>query len=185
MPSRTLIVLAELHFEVGLIGIDEFTERLEIARWLGDDSLADPRGMSESDNDDADSAREVRDADGGGPLTSTRESPLDDDDLTVEFVWLSWVFTRQDPDPYPSTPHGHLYDPNREWPKLNPYTGRVFKGKHQEDKKMRLTKKKLIELWRNGRFRDFCRSHVVWYREAHRHHAFGVLHPLRFPRPWK
>lgn len=185
MLSRTLTVLAELHYEVGLIGIDEFTERLEIARWLGDDSLADPRGVSGPDNGDDSFVREVREANVGGPVGQSGEKRSDEDHSTVEFIWLSWVFTRQDPDPYPSTPHGHLNSSNRPWPKLNPYTGRVFKEKHKEDDKMRLTKKQMILLWEDDKFRDFCRSHVVWYREAHPHHDFGVLHLLRFPKPWK
>lgn len=49
----------------------------------------------------------------------------------LEFVAFGhWYFTKSDPDPYPSTPHGHFQSANNPWPKLNPYTGRVFDAKH-------------------------------------------------------
>lgn len=34
---NTLIILAELHYEFGLIGYDEFKERIQVALWLNDE----------------------------------------------------------------------------------------------------------------------------------------------------
>ena len=182
MVSGTLFVLAELHYHYGFIGLDEFIERCSIADWLEIDAGSDdPRqpGVSEE-------LREETTPEGDGEKgRQTAADTSRPDDSSIEFLWSGWLFTRQDPDPYPSTPHGHLGKSNRAWPKLNPYTGRVFKQKHQEDLSLRLTKKQMILLWSDQRFRDFCRSHVVWYAETFPRHAFGVSHPLRFPRPWR
>ena len=182
--SRTLISLADLHYECGLIGISEYSERQAVAHWLDDGERvsADPRSDAEGGDFNADEPdkNEALNSGQNGPRSSSN-----DDDDTLYFIWFSWVFTRQDEDSYPSTPHGHLLDPNRRWPKLNPYTGRVFKAKEQEDAQLRLGKKPMRLLWRDQRFREFCRSHIVWYMESHPYYDFPVRHPFRFPRPWR
>jgi hypothetical protein len=45
MITRTLVVLAEASLQFGLIGIDEYIERCEVAWWLGEEGAAirDPR----------------------------------------------------------------------------------------------------------------------------------------------
>jgi hypothetical protein len=58
-----------------------------------------------------------------------------------------WVFTAGDPDCYPSVPHEHFQKKTNSWPKLNPYTGRVFSAPHEEDKARRLTKEEMQILW--------------------------------------
>ena len=93
-----------------------------------------------------------------------------------------WYFTGADPDHYPSVPHGHHSSPNRKWPKLNPYTGRVFVEKHQERIKQRLSKLDMQLLWRDEKFRNFCRQHILWYLEAHPDYTLPVRRPLRLPR---
>jgi len=183
MDIQVLITLANVSFDLGLIDGAEYDERCRVALWLGDkdsstadprepylDLLAAPEMGSDSQQQDADSVKLV---------TKKRL----DDPGCLELVMLSkWFFTRSDPDPYPSTPHGHLESPNRPWPKLNPYTGRVFKAKHQEDMSLRLKRSELRRLWQAGEFRDFCRAYILWYLDAFPHHAFLVRHPLRLPR---
>lgn len=180
--TRALLVLANFHFGFGLIGIDEYAERVEVARWLGSKGpTADPRTGIESDEGHCGGESEVPgdEVSHNSAVTSNDDQPID----SIEFIFRKeWVFTKSDPDPYPSTPHGHLGNQNRRWPKLNPYTGRVFKAKHQEDESARLRKSDLVDLWRNERFRDFCRSHIIWYAERHPHHVFPVAHPFRFPK---
>ncbi len=180
MPVRTLIFLANVSFEFGLIDLNEFNERINVARWIGQESPApDPREPfinerteldQEPDKDDP----EVR------PLVQVA-SNLSEQDRILFLAFKKWYFTISDPDPDPSTPHGHLNSPNNKWPKLNPYTGRVFKAKHQEDRTQRLTKKEMRELWRTEAFRDFCRSHILWFAEQFPSHRFDVKDRLRFP----
>lgn len=176
---RHLISLSEVSYEFGLIGVDEFQERLQVAQWLAseDSDISDPREPIVEGNE-------------------TEEVTVIDDEILKAIVkeeseqadWLAflfagkWHFTKSDPDPYPSTPHGHWNDPNRSWPKLNPYTGRAFKAKHQEDTSLRLSKDQMRQLWRDEKFRSFCREHIVWYRETYPLHKFPVKPFLRLPR---
>jgi|ERR1700730_15185828 len=139
MPARTLLTLAQVSIEFGLIGIDEYRERWEIAHWLNDDTggLADPRSDSGAE-DKPEDAEPI--PSGETELRASGDANRPGSDW-LELFWQGWVFTKADPDPYPSTPHGHWRDPNQKWPKLNPYTGRVFKQKNQEDSSRRLRKK--------------------------------------------
>jgi hypothetical protein len=186
MVAGTLIALAKFNLQFGLIGIDEYIERREVALWLDDENgvRLDPRdpAVSEERREETESGSAENATDlpqkGGG------DRRLDPDSGEVEFLFQGWVFTKSDPDPYPSTPHGHWLDSNAKWPKLNPYTGRVFKGKHQEDVSARLKRKQMKKLWNDSKFRDFCRSYILWYVEAFPHHTFGVANPLRFPQ-WR
>jgi hypothetical protein len=183
MATRILLFLAELSFRLGLIGVDEYVERCDVAWWLGDEGagIPDPREPVGSDDRREKRQRPSHDAPGepGRPEGRSRHDEPD----WLKFVFRNqWVFTRSDPDPYPSTPHGHLHDANRKWPKLNPYTGRVFKAKHQEDASMRLGKTEMRDLWTDEAFRAFCRSYILWYTEEFEHHRFSVAHPLHFPR---
>jgi hypothetical protein len=181
--ADTLLALAEFSLQYGLIGIDEYVERCEVALWLYDEggTRPDPRGPSGPED------RERREPSSSetaseSPQTGSAEKPYEPSPL--EFLFQSWIFTKSDPDSYPSTPHGHFLHPERHWPKLNPYTGRVFKTKHQEDVSCRLNKKQMKTLWDDQRFRDFCRSYIMWYMETYPYHKFSVSNPLRFPR-WR
>lgn len=179
--SRTLIYLAEWHLHLGLIGIDEFAERCKVAEWLdASDGGIDPREPFSEEKREPEKNPEKKNDASDGTSTQSNNSP---ENGIIHFVWSGWYFTRQDPDPYPSTPHGHLN--KQPWPKLNPYTGRAFKQKHQEETRLRLNKREMIDLWGDLRFRDFCRSHILWYSETYPQHVFPVLHPFRFPRPWR
>ena len=182
MSTRTLILLADFSFQLGLIDLSEYMGRIEVAHWLSEkgSSTADPRAP-QIDEDVA----KIEDIERFENSETVRRTGTDKiaEPNWLELVLLSkWYFTRSDPDSYPSTPHGHLNDANRPWPKLNPYTGRAFKAKHQEDTALRLSRSELRAIWRVSAFRDFCRSHILWYIEAHPQHSFKVQHPLRFPR---
>ena len=179
MSTQTLIVLAELSFGLGLIDVTEYEDRYRVAIWMGEDGTsleahADPREPPVPDGEPEHSEDEHAQVVGSGKV---------DQPDWIELLALGkWLFTKSDPDAYPSTPHGHLHSATREWPKLNPYTGRVFKQKHQEDTTLRLSKTEMQRLWRDHAFRDFCRSYILLYVEAHPHHQFRVRHLLRFPR---
>jgi len=179
--QTTLKVLADLHLQFGLIDVSEHRERFLVADWIVNDEAdgQDPRDpITEMESSEGDSSELVVNR-----RTERSNPALSSEPKQIEFLEFNkWVFTRSDADPYPSTPHGHLQNPNRNWPKLNPYTGRVFKAKHQEEPSQRLSKKQMRTLWSSQDFRDFCRSHIIWYMEAHSHHKFGVRYPLRFPR---
>lgn len=176
---RILISLAEVSYQCGLIGIDEFLERIKVANWLAREETegSDPRDPileNVTPENDTIPDNEV--------LKVNVKKDSEEPDW-LEFLFDGeWYFTISDPDPYPSTPHGHLNNPNNPWPKLNPYTGRAFKKKHQENTSMRLTKRKMRMLWRDQKFRSFCRNHILWYMEKYPHHVFPVEHPLRFPQ---
>jgi hypothetical protein len=182
MRDDILTFLAEVSLDFGLIGISEYYERRRVARWLYDrhDELFDPRAdppgpedhREEQQSDSANAPGHGRSGD--GPRISDRGE--------IEFYYRGWVFTKADPDPYPSTPHGHWEHQNNTWPKLDPYQGRVFAKKHQEDVGRQLRKKEMRELWGDPRFRDFCRGHILWYMEQFPYHEFRVRNPMRFPR---
>ncbi|WP_323913478.1 hypothetical protein [Aeromonas veronii] len=186
--KNTLITLAEFHYALGLIGHHEFDERIAMAQWLSDEDKGhrpDPRlelgeesGPPEQDNTSNEFEQAV-----SYTIVSSGEISDKDDPNWMEFLCLgTWVFTKADPDPYPSIPHGHFLSQNNSWPKLNPYTGRVFLSVHQEDKNRRLSKKDMQKIWRNEKFKSFCREMVVWYKEQYPHIAFPVRHLLRMPK---
>jgi hypothetical protein len=127
MTTRTPLVLAELSFELGLIDVTEYEERHRVARWLAEDESSsgdsgDPRGPPAPEREPGQAEDESAKVKGSGKV--------DEPDWMKLLVLGRWLFTKSDPDAYPSTPHGHLHSATREWPKLNPYTGRVFKEKH-------------------------------------------------------
>lgn len=176
---KHLELLAEVCYLSGLIGLDEWRERIEVARWLASDdaSVSDPRCPPSENNMPDEGTCSRREC------MEVRVKQNSEDVNWLEFLFDGrWHFTKADPDPYPSTPHGHLNDPQRPWPKLNPYTGRVFKTKHQEDVSSRLSKRKMRELWRNEKFRSFCRDHILWVMEEYPHRSFPVANPLKLPR---
>jgi len=182
-----LINMAKFHHQLGMISHDELWERVEVALWLSDDAEAsydprkslgdgvDPEEESHEDVGESDSMI-TKISDGNGGSSKNNEN-------WIEFLCLGvWVFTKSDPDSYPSIPHGHHEDKNKKWPKLNPYTGRVFKAKHQEDMSKKLSKKQMKVIWQDEKFKSFCREMVVWYQEQYPHFEFSALRPLRMPQ---
>ena len=186
MITNTLIFLAELSWELGLIGIDELEERVETALWLSDESpqKQDPR-LSDTENDFEKSPKDDFNSSlssGEARLAPPNGAPKDEDNFLAFIAWKTWYFTGSDPDSYPSVPHGHFQNANNKWPKLNPYTGRVFSKKNIEESSKRLSKKDMQTLWGDVEFRNFCRVHIMWYMQNHSHYIFSVRNPLRFPR---
>ncbi|WP_447062568.1 hypothetical protein [Vibrio alginolyticus] len=182
--ENTLFTLARFHYELGMIGHDEYKERIEVALWLSDHGKASADPRLDSDEDIQDENHELNE-DERVPvrIRSSTEKTCDERDNWLEIVCLGfWVFTKADPDSYPSIPHGHYKSQNRPWPKLNPYTGRVFSSKHQEDKSQRLSKKEMRNIWRDERFKSFCREMIVWYQEQFPYFEFDVTRPLRMPK---
>lgn len=157
-----LVTLAKIHYEFGFIGYDEFNERVRIALWLSDEEkeyLSDPRIESEEDLIPAKSEDSECNDSVIAKIKDSKEAQKNIDEIWIEFLCLGlWVFTKADPDSYPSVPHGHYKSQNKKWPKLNPYTGRVFKSKHQEDGNKRLTKKQMKIIWTDEKFKSFCRE---------------------------
>ena len=182
--DTTLITLAQFHYELGFIGYDEYKERIQIALWLADEAHAiDPR--FDGDEESNLNVREQNEDIEKSVITrpTNNNASIDDDENNLEFLCLGvWVFTKSDRDSYPSIPHGHYQNQNRPWPKLNPYTGRVFSAKHQEDKAQRLSKKDMKRIWSDESFKSFCREMIVWYQEKFPYHTFPVRRPLRMPR---
>jgi len=175
MPHETLFFLAHISFDIGFIGIDEYDERIRVADWVFSDDDIDPRQPSEEEENTT--------CKGFSENLSPSEKPSESPLTSMEFIALNiWFFTGSDPDCYPSIPHGHYRCENRHWPKLNPYTGRVFSAKHKEDSQLRLKKKEMQQLWSDQEFRHFCRKHIMWYMQEHSHYRFSMLHPLRLPK---
>ncbi|WP_247362269.1 hypothetical protein, partial [Ralstonia pseudosolanacearum] len=120
------------------------------------------------------------------PFTQNTYAEQDEDEPRwMRFMVLKkWHFTIGDVDCVPSVPHGHENSKTQSWPKMNPYTGRVFTGMHKEDVSQRLDRNEMRLLWRNDDFVERCRRQVIWYAENHRSYPFsnarrGLLH---FPR---
>lgn len=185
--KNTLITLAEIHYEYGLIGLNEFKERIDIAFWLFDNSdnnISDPRVSNpEFEYREAERSPDTQEEYSARKDGASTNHNKNQGNAIYEFICLkTWVFTKADPDSYPSIPHGHYQHQNNKWPKLNPYTGRVFRDKHLEDSSKRLSKRDLQRIWSDEDFKSFCREMIVWYREQFPYFEFSVKYPLRFPR---
>ncbi|MDH1181163.1 hypothetical protein N5C72_24065 [Achromobacter mucicolens] len=182
-----IVLLSDLSYQLGLIGIAEYEERREIAYWLsnGGEGKFDPRGGRHDEperprgNDERSQSDVVS---GQGGAGSSGDDPID---RRSRFIALNkWMFTVGDPDCYPSVPHGHFHRKTNGWPKLNPYTGRVFADVHAEDPSHRLTKAEMKSLWNDEDFVEHCRKQVLWYSDFAPEYAFprarfGKLH---FPK---
>lgn len=176
------IKLSKIHYELRLIDSEEFIDRLEMAKWLFGDREDDPRIKFDDNN--------LREQDfnnnENNVICSRTKERHTDKTLTISFMTslgqYSWVFTKSDPDSYPSIPHGHLNDQNNPWPKLDPYFGKVFTYINKEDTSKRLNKKQLKKLWNNERFRSFCIDMIGWYLMEFPSYKFRVKHPLRLPK---
>jgi hypothetical protein len=186
-----IILLSDLSYSLGIIGIAEWYERAKIAEWLSDNngSIKDPREpfkhFEERERPD-DESQLVNAASATSSVNSASQSPDGkDDDNWIKFVVLSkWHFTLGDVDCVPSVPHGHENAKTQAWPKLNPYTGKVFSAMHQEDISKRLDRTEMRLMWRNEQFVERCRRQVIWYAEKFPTYRFAHARRgiLRFPR---
>lgn len=162
-----ITLLTDISYALGLIGLSEYEERLAIADWLSDSGHddQDPRLCPyEEDNHCDEPNFDNHYYFAGSGSSSGRDKDSDDCDQWLKYLILNkWMFTIGDRDCYPSVPHGHLHAKTNEWPKLNPYTGRVFSAMHKEEVRSRLNKSEMKKIWNDPSFIDHCRSQVLWY----------------------
>lgn len=185
MNFESMYFLAEFCFSQGLIGLDEYRERIEVANWLSaEDDTPDPRKpKTKRTSPDIEDSNEVTSDNSDQEHNIVLGVPRQTGPAVLELVRLNvWYFTLGDADCYPSVPHGHYENENNPWPKLNPYTGRVFECVHREKGSMRLSKSEMRALWTDETFKGHCRKQILWYIETHTNYGFPVKYPMRFPR---
>lgn len=177
--SKEIYLLSDLRYALGIIGLVELQERLEIANWLFGkmQDRPDPRGTSDggleprkppNDEDVFRSMPVLRPLSGN----AISESQKPEAEVTQFLALKCWYFTIGDPDCAPSVPHGHENSKTQKWPKFNPYTGKVFTSIHAEDTSRRLSREEMKALWRNADFVEHCREHVKWYAERFPEYRF-------------
>jgi len=185
-----IILLTDLSYETGLIGLAEYEERLAVGDWLStsDHDRTDPRArLGEEDRYSEEPGTPSNEDVSAGSTGTSTAGERTDHQVRLEFLALGkWMFTLGDPDCYPSVPHGHLHKKTIEWPKLNPYTGRVFSDMHLEDVGSRLAKAQMKLLWNDSDFVEHCRKQVLWYSDFAPDYGFprARFGKLRFPR-WR
>ncbi|WP_145543726.1 hypothetical protein [Yersinia frederiksenii] len=182
---KVIMVLSDLSYQLGIIGLIEYQERFEIYRWLKDNnnSVADPRNAYGEDDaspeegkmhnkDERDRSNRMKDSQlshTGGRGGQTSE---DEDDSMHFLAFKKWLFTVGDTDCFPSVPHAHSQRKTNPWPKLNPYTGVVYSSMKAEDVSSRLTKGEMKLLWNDSKFIEECKKQIVWYSEFSPHYPF-------------
>lgn len=172
--KNTLITLAEIHYDLGLIGHNEYCERIDVALWLsGQYDSEDPRELPHNYSPTQSS-----------PLTVHNNSRIVIHPQTQEkYLCMGvWIFTKADAESYPSVPFGFYKNPKQQWPKLDPYTGRIYRSKYQEDITQRLSKTDLTKLWADENLKSLCREITVWYQEQFRSYTFPVRNHMRMPK---
>ena len=185
-----ILLLSDLSYHAGIIGLAEYEQRQAIADWISSSGsgLPDPRMRSNEEGKHSE-VREMplKDMGSVGSGSSGNGEDAEDQNRWPQFLAFNkWLFTVGDRDCYPSVPHGHLHKKTREWPKLNPYTGRVFSDVHQEDVGSRLSKAEMKSLWNDSDFVELCRKQVLWYSDFAPAYGFprARFGKLQFPR-WR
>jgi hypothetical protein len=168
----SLVLLSDLSYFVGLIGLAEWQERVEIGRWLSDSEHGrpDPRIASADDSPPCELACEDQ-----APRCYQAGTVAKNVEKLGAFALVvlgKWHFTQGDPDSYPSVPHGHENSKTQSWPKLNPYTGRVFAKMDEEDRFRRLSRDEMRTIWRDSAFVDRARDQVLWYSGSNPKYPF-------------
>jgi hypothetical protein len=166
------------------------SERIDIADWLADaDSiLPDPRRIAVAA--DAPKNADHRSRDQTSSSSDESNDPRSGGKKEDNAEWMKllvlnkWHFTLGDADCVPSVPHGHENAKTQSWPKLNPYTGRVFIDVQQEDFSKRLDRSEMQTLWRDENFVERCRRQVIWYANSFPAYPFANARRgrLHFPR---
>lgn len=183
-------LISDLSYHAGLIGLAEYEERLDIADWLSasGSGVPDPRMPANEESKKSEvRAIPLRNKDAVEGNSSENGKTSEDQNSWPQFLAFNkWLFTVGDRDCYPSVPHGHLRNKTREWPKLNPYTGRVFSDVHQEHVGSRLSKEEMKLLWNDSDFVELCRKQVLWYSDFAPAYEFprARFGKLQFPR-WR
>jgi len=184
--ANVYLFLSHWAYDNGLISYPDLSERYDVLNALlneGGDLDAWVFGDIEEPREHQEILRD-EDRLSSNSGRSSGPGPEPQDLQLIPSALPNWIFTLDDPDFYPSTPHGHYQSKTRPWPKLNPYTGRAFRAKDQEEPKLRLTKRQMILLWNDETFRAFCLEHVAWYEAEFPHYRFPVEVPYRLPR-WR
>ncbi len=191
--SKEIYLLNDLSHALGIIGLVELQERLEIADWIFGNiqDRPDPRGPSHgglepgkppNDEDVFRSMPVQRPLSANAIAETETQKP---EAQVMQFLALKrWYFTIGDTDCAPSVPHGHENSKTQKWPKINPYTGKVFTSIHAEDTSRRLSREEMKAIWRNADFVEHCRKHVKWYSERFPDYMFVNARRgyLAFPR---
>lgn len=180
-----IMTLSELSYQLGIIGLIEYQERIEIYRWLKDNSnsVADPRNASgeyyasseeerEDHRDEWDGSSRMKDSQLSHTGARGAQTIEDEDDSIHFLAFNKWLFTVGDTDCFPSVPHAHYQRKTNPWPKLNPYTGVVYSSMKAEDVSSRLTKKEMKSLWNDSKFIEECRKQIIWYSAFAPHYSF-------------
>lgn len=107
----------------------------------------------------------------------------DDFDPVLHFITTSagkiskWEFHKTDSDFFPSIPHGHAIINHKI--KLDAYRGYIFINNQLCDRE---TRRFIIDLWNDNKFRDAARETIVYYMNNFPHYRWRVTNPLRLPR---
>lgn len=185
-----ILLLSDLSYQAGVIGLAEYVERQSIADWLSasGSGLPDPRSRSNEEGEHSEERETSLDDIGsaGIGISGNGEDPDDQKHWPQFLAFNRWMFTVGDRDCYPSVPHGHIHKKTNEWPKLNPYTGRAFSDVHQEDVGSRLSKAQMKLLWNDSGFVELCRKQVLWYSDFAPAYGFPRARygKFQFPR-WR
>ena len=134
----SFIFFSELQLNYGIIGINEFHERIETLEEL----------LSKND-EGFNQQEEINEKNNIHSYSDHLNGFIKDEDENIihfipEGLSSKWIFTKGDPDPYPSVPHGHKNSQNQSWPKLNPYTGWIFKNKSQTIGRLSIREMRLL-----------------------------------------
>lgn len=178
-----IVLMSDLSYMMGIIGWAEYRERRLVAEWLSndDEESVDPREPSAEPNGDINDENNENNsrAENGSANSVNGVSGSDDNQPRwPKFLLLNrWHFTLGDVDCVPSVPHGHENSKTQSWPKLNPYTGKVYISVESEDTSRRLNRSDLKKIWTNKKFLEECRKQLVWYAENFK--SYGFPHARR------
>lgn len=174
-------LISRIEFELGFISIMDYYYRLvtlyhltdkseEIRKYLirifGEANISESYYLDEQDYDTNDrQSKESRNKNG-----DDQEST----DPTLHFITpktgkiSKWEFIKGDPDFFPSIPHGHAII--NESIKLDSYQGYYYNVTNSNDKPKstgRESRKYMIELWNNDKFRIFAIDQIDWYLQTY------------------
>ncbi|ADB37864.1 hypothetical protein [Spirosoma linguale] len=90
-----------------------------------------------------------------------------------------WEFHKTDSDFFPSIPHGHALSNHKI--KLDAYSGHMYKNDITKSVD-RESRRYIIDLWNDERFRKVARETITYYMETFRSYRWPVANPLRLPR---
>lgn len=187
--SSLFFSATQITFELGLLSFDEYSQRLVLLEDLLEEKSPLKEGLKslllsvKKDSDDKlhydqlnNNSCDIRDRIFRYAIRYRR--------INNVFCFVSplpnlrdWVFHQADDDYFPSIPHGHYL--GKKQPKLDPYLGWIYDGSTQKN---RLSRKDIIQLWNDKKFRDFAKKEIEWYIETYPSHHWKIPNPRRLPR---